>query len=113
MHAYMSVSVREKKYLNKPLKHLKCHMRQLHVSVAASACHARRLALPVVWHLSLSSVVSGGTMSVILDLSYVYSIVVSSVVAIIYTLLGGLYSVAYTDVIQLILIFISLVRTHL
>lgn len=49
-------------------------------------------------------------MSVILDLSYVYSIIISSVVAIIYTLLGGLYSVAYTDVIQLILIFISLVR---
>lgn len=86
-------------------------MKQLHVSVAASVCHTRR-ALPVVWHSSLSSVVSGGTMSVILDLSYVYSIVVSSVVAIIYTLLGGLYSVAYTDVIQLILIFVSLVRTH-
>ncbi|XP_033480796.1 high affinity choline transporter 1-like isoform X2 [Epinephelus lanceolatus] len=50
----------------------------------------------------------GGTMSVILDLSYVYSIIISSVVAIIYTLLGGLYSVAYTDVIQLILIFVSL-----
>ncbi|XP_037620318.1 high affinity choline transporter 1-like isoform X4 [Sebastes umbrosus] len=50
----------------------------------------------------------GGTMSVILDLSYVYSICISSVVAIIYTLLGGLYSVAYTDVIQLILIFVSL-----
>lgn len=49
-------------------------------------------------------------MSVILDLSYVYSIIISSVVAITYTLLGGLYSVAYTDVIQLILIFISLVR---
>lgn len=52
-------------------------------------------------------------MSVILDLPYVYSIIISSVVAIIYTLLGGLYSVAYTDVIQLILIFISLVRNHL
>ncbi|XP_029295990.1 high affinity choline transporter 1-like isoform X2 [Cottoperca gobio] len=50
----------------------------------------------------------GGTMSVILDLSYVYSIIISSVVAMIYTLLGGLYSVAYTDVIQLILIFVSL-----
>lgn len=49
-------------------------------------------------------------MSVILDLSYIYSIIISSVVAIIYTLLGGLYSVAYTDVIQLILIFVSLVR---
>lgn len=52
-------------------------------------------------------------MSVILDLSYVYSIIVSSVIAIIYTLLGGLYSVAYTDVIQLILIFVSLVCTFI
>lgn len=48
-------------------------------------------------------------MSVILDLHYIYSILISSVVAILYTLLGGLYSVAYTDVIQLILIFVSLV----
>ncbi|XP_010764461.1 high affinity choline transporter 1-like isoform X2 [Notothenia coriiceps] len=50
----------------------------------------------------------GGTMSVILDLPYLYSIIISSVVAIVYTLMGGLYSVAYTDVIQLILIFFSL-----
>ncbi|KAL1023869.1 hypothetical protein UPYG_G00048220 [Umbra pygmaea] len=50
----------------------------------------------------------GGTMSVILDLPYSYSIWISSVVAIVYTLLGGLYSVAYTDVIQLLLIFVSL-----
>uniref|UniRef100_A0A3P8ULX4 High-affinity choline transporter 1-like n=1 Tax=Cynoglossus semilaevis TaxID=244447 RepID=A0A3P8ULX4_CYNSE len=47
-------------------------------------------------------------MSVILDLSYNVCIWISASVAIIYTLLGGLYSVAYTDVIQLILIFISL-----
>ena len=48
-------------------------------------------------------------MSVILDLSYTVSIWISAAVAITYTLLGGLYSVAYTDIIQLILIFISLV----
>ncbi|KAF7645341.1 hypothetical protein LDENG_00206320 [Lucifuga dentata] len=47
-------------------------------------------------------------MSVILDLSYTVSIWISAAVAITYTLLGGLYSVAYTDIIQLILIFISL-----
>ncbi|XP_008333361.1 high-affinity choline transporter 1-like [Cynoglossus semilaevis] len=50
----------------------------------------------------------GGTMSVILDLSYNVCVWLSASVAIIYTLLGGFYSVAYTDVIQLILIFISL-----
>lgn len=48
-------------------------------------------------------------MSVILDLSYTVSIWISAAVAITYTLLGGLYSVAYTDIIQLILIFVSLV----
>lgn len=46
-------------------------------------------------------------MSVILDLSYAVCIWISAAVAITYTLLGGLYSVAYTDVIQLTLIFIT------
>ncbi|XP_030193240.1 high-affinity choline transporter 1 [Gadus morhua] len=50
----------------------------------------------------------GGTMSLILELSSYYSIVLSAAVAITYTLLGGLYSVAYTDVIQLFFIFLSL-----
>lgn len=51
----------------------------------------------------------GATMSVILDLPYALCIWISAAVAIIYTLLGGLYSVAYTDIIQLTLIFFSLV----
>lgn len=48
-------------------------------------------------------------MSVVLDLPTSVCIWISAIVAIIYTLLGGLYSVAYTDVIQLILTFVSLV----
>ncbi|XP_028446048.1 high affinity choline transporter 1-like [Perca flavescens] len=51
---------------------------------------------------------TGATMSVILDLPYTVCIWLSAAVAIIYTLLGGLYSVAYTDIIQLTLIFFSL-----
>uniref|UniRef100_A0AAV2JDE0 Uncharacterized protein n=2 Tax=Knipowitschia caucasica TaxID=637954 RepID=A0AAV2JDE0_KNICA len=50
----------------------------------------------------------GSTLSVVLDVSYSLCIWVSAAVAIVYTLLGGLYSVAYTDVIQLILVFGSL-----
>ncbi|MBN3316911.1 SC5A7 protein, partial [Atractosteus spatula] len=50
----------------------------------------------------------GGTMSVILDMSSIHSILISALVAIVYTLLGGLYSVAYTDVIQLTTMLISL-----
>ncbi|XP_023144900.2 high-affinity choline transporter 1-like [Amphiprion ocellaris] len=50
----------------------------------------------------------GSTISVVLDLSYTICIWISAAVAIIYTLMGGLYSVAYTDIIQLTLIFFSL-----
>ncbi|XP_055087237.1 high-affinity choline transporter 1-like [Periophthalmus magnuspinnatus] len=50
----------------------------------------------------------GSTLSVVLDVSYSVCIWVSALVAITYTLLGGLYSVAYTDIIQLILVFGSL-----
>lgn len=48
-------------------------------------------------------------MSVVLALPYSVCIWISAAVAIVYTLLGGLYSVAYTDIIQLLLIFVSLV----
>ncbi|KAG7470890.1 hypothetical protein MATL_G00118690, partial [Megalops atlanticus] len=50
----------------------------------------------------------GGTMSVILDIPSHLAVVISAAVAILYTLLGGLYSVAYTDVIQLIFMLLSL-----
>lgn len=80
---------------------------QKYGNVLSSALIFPALVADVLW-VARTLVSLGGTMSVILDLSYVYSIIISSVVAIIYTLLGGLYSVAYTDVIQLILIFISL-----
>ncbi|XP_076599904.1 high-affinity choline transporter 1-like [Chaetodon auriga] len=50
----------------------------------------------------------GGTMNVVLDLPFAVCIWISAAVAIIYTVLGGLYSVAYTDVIQLVLVFFSL-----
>ena len=54
----------------------------------------------------------------ILDLALTQSVILSACVAVFYTLIGGLYSVAYTDVIQLFCIFIGLVRissssTHL
>ena len=51
----------------------------------------------------------GATMSVVLDLSFSVCVWISAAVAIIYTSLGGLYSVAYTDVIQISLVLLSLV----
>ncbi|XP_078017125.1 high-affinity choline transporter 1-like [Epinephelus lanceolatus] len=60
----------------------------------------------VIWVTS-TLISLGVTMSVILDLSYAVCIWISAAVAITYTLLGGLYSVAYTDIIQLTLIFVT------
>lgn len=48
-------------------------------------------------------------MSVVLDLPFNVCVWISAAVAIVYTLLGGLYSVAYTDIIQLVLLFSGLV----
>ncbi|XP_068446852.1 high-affinity choline transporter 1-like [Clinocottus analis] len=61
----------------------------------------------VVW-IPASLISLGATMSVVLDLSFTVCVWISAVVAIIYTVLGGLYSVAYTDVIQISLVFLSL-----
>lgn len=47
----------------------------------------------------------------ILDLPFAYTVWISAAVAVIYTLMGGLYSVAYTDVIQLALVVFSLVSS--
>lgn len=72
------------------------------VLVVCSPCN------PISIDVSVS-LCKGATMSVILDLPYSVCIWISAAVAITYTLLGGLYSVAYTDIIQLTLIFFSLV----
>ncbi|XP_068442803.1 high-affinity choline transporter 1-like [Clinocottus analis] len=50
----------------------------------------------------------GGTISVVMDISSSIAVWISAAVAVLYTLMGGLYSVAYTDVIQLGLIFVGL-----
>ncbi|XP_014244901.1 high-affinity choline transporter 1 [Cimex lectularius] len=50
----------------------------------------------------------GATLSVIIDMDHRTSVILSSCIAVFYTLFGGLYSVAYTDVIQLFCIFIGL-----
>lgn len=48
-------------------------------------------------------------MSVVLNLSHSLCIWISAAVAIVYTVLGGLYSVASTDVIQISLMLIGMV----
>ncbi|KAL1459943.1 hypothetical protein WDU94_011888 [Cyamophila willieti] len=50
----------------------------------------------------------GASLTVILEISNFWSVTISTVFAAAYTVAGGLYSVTYTDVLQLILIVIGL-----
>lgn len=51
----------------------------------------------------------GSTLSVIIGLHRTWAVIISAAVSSLYTLLGGLYSVAYTDVFQLFCVFVGLV----
>ncbi|XP_061764601.1 high affinity choline transporter 1-like [Nerophis ophidion] len=99
---FFAKPMRENKYVT-----MMDPFQQKYGNMLATALIFPALVADVLW-VARTLVSLGGTMSVILDLSYIYSIIISSGVAIVYTLLGGLYSVAYTDVIQLTLIFVSL-----
>ena len=60
--------------------------------------------------LGSNNTVPGATLTVILRIPITQSVVLSACVAVFYTLIGGLYAVAYTDVIQLCAIMVGLVR---
>ena len=64
------------------------------------------------WFQVLIKILSceGATLTVILRIPITESVVLSACVAVFYTLIGGLYAVAYTDVIQLCSIMVGLVR---
>ena len=53
--------------------------------------------------------ISGASLSVILGLDITVSIIVSACISVFYTLIGGLYSVAFTDVVQMICVFVGMV----
>ena len=59
------------------------------------------------WSASILAAL-GATLTVILGIDMNLSVVVSACIAVGYTFFGGLYSVAYTDVIQLICIYLGL-----
>ncbi|XP_076458896.1 high-affinity choline transporter 1-like [Babylonia areolata] len=61
----------------------------------------------VFWTAAVLSAL-GSTISIIMELDNTLSIILSAVIAIVYTFLGGLWSVAYTDVVQLICIAVGL-----
>ena len=66
----------------------------------------------IFWSASILGAL-GSTLQVILNLDEKVSVIMSAVIALGYTLLGGLISVAYTDVIQIVFIAIGLVSTLL
>ncbi|EEC16758.1 high affinity choline transporter, putative, partial [Ixodes scapularis] len=61
----------------------------------------------VFWSAAILAAL-GATVGVIIDIDTNTSIIASACIALFYTFFGGLYSVAYTDVIQLFLIFVGL-----
>ena len=62
----------------------------------------------IMWTSAILSAL-GATLTVILGLNNTIAVLTSAGVAMLYTLFGGLYSVAYTDVVQLFCIAIGLV----
>ncbi|VDL62865.1 unnamed protein product [Nippostrongylus brasiliensis] len=61
----------------------------------------------VFWSAAILSAL-GATLSVILQIDMNASVVISALIAVFYTFTGGLYAVAYTDVVQLFCIFVGL-----
>lgn len=64
-------------------------------------------------HIIVTCSFSGSTISVILELDQNISVIISACIAASYTLFGGLYSVAYTDIVQLTCMFAGLVGIKL
>ena len=60
-------------------------------------------------HVCIDIYIAGSTLNVIVGLSYLWAVVISAGVSLLYTLIGGLSSVAYTDIVQLTGIFVGLV----
>ena len=62
----------------------------------------------IFWSASILGAL-GSTLQVILQIDINVSIIISAIIAVCYTLIGGLISVAYTDVFQLFFIAFGLV----
>ena len=61
-------------------------------------------------HALYPSFCAGATLAIILQMDLDTAVIGSALIAVFYTWVGGLYSVAYTDVVQLGCIFLGLVR---
>jgi Na+/proline symporter len=65
----------------------------------------------LMWCASILSAL-GSALSVILGISVELGVIVSTVTAVAYTLVGGLFAVAYVDIIQLVTVGLGLVSCH-
>ncbi|VDD75523.1 unnamed protein product [Mesocestoides corti] len=61
----------------------------------------------IFWSAAILSAL-GSTIAVVIGIDGTISVIVSACIALLYTLFGGLYAVAYTDVVQLFCIFVGL-----
>ncbi|XP_013384194.1 high-affinity choline transporter 1 [Lingula anatina] len=75
--------------------------------VMAALLYIPALLGDLFWSAAILSAL-GSSLTVVIGLDNTLSIIVSAIIAVVYTLIGGLYSVAYTDVAQLIMILIGL-----
>ena len=66
--------------------------------------------LTVIWPYKIFPYnTTGATLAVIINMQIDAAVILSALIAVMYTWIGGLYSVAYTDVVQLACILIGLV----
>lgn len=65
------------------------------------------MVLPLIGLTAIQIIASSVVLSVMTGLSYTHSVLAVSVVVTLYSVLGGLWAVAYTDVIQMFLIIIG------
>ncbi|ELU16697.1 hypothetical protein CAPTEDRAFT_113629 [Capitella teleta] len=76
-------------------------------SVMAALLYLPALLGDIFWTGAILSAL-GASLSVIIGLEHTWAVIASAGISMLYTLLGGLYSVAYTDVVQLGCIFVGL-----
>ncbi|XP_037616691.1 high affinity choline transporter 1-like [Sebastes umbrosus] len=94
--------IRAKKYVT-----LMDPFQEKYGNAVAAVLFIPALIADILWIASILGAL-GGTISVVMDISSSLAVVISASVAVLYTLMGGLYSVAYTDVIQLSFMLIGL-----
>lgn len=75
--------------------------------VMAALLYIPALLGDIFWSGAILSAL-GASLSVIAGINHIWAVIISAAVAVVYTFIGGLFSVAYTDVIQLIFTFIGL-----